>query len=637
MIKDPKFEELKASGNLPSPKGIALQVIRLTQTEEVTNQQIAHAIKADPALSGKVVKIANAMVAYQTRPIASVVDAVAVLGLNSIRQLVLGLSLVEWNRNGTCQKFDYKEFWAHSLLTAITAQNLMLHSNIGSPEEFFLLGLLGQVGRLALASSHPQEYSEVIESAGIVNTALTGLELTRFGLDHNQLTQDLLADWGLPPLFQKIALHFENPDMAEFEEGCRNWRLLNILHVGDYLASVCLAQDLPRRKMVPKLMLLATRLGVETDRLSEIGDKSVKEWHEWSKYFDIHAVEVPRFSELLAATSVSAEPHDVGKFISGSSEPYKFKTLLVDDDRAVLLLLKTLLTQSGHSVVTARNGKEALHALEDSIPQLIITDWVMPEMDGIEFCKILRKNPAWRKIYVFIVTAQESNERLVEAFAAGADDYLTKPINFKVLGARLRAGQRVVQLQEELEYDRQQLSNFATELAASNQRLQQLALTDVLTELPNRRNANEQLDRHWAAAERSGHPLSCMMIDIDHFKRINDTYGHKVGDDVLKHVASVLRATARKQDIVCRFGGEEFLMICPDTPPEQIFQYAERLRQSISTHSYHTASGQDLFLTISIGVANKKPEMLNVEMFLQLADKRMYAAKNGGRNKTVSN
>ncbi len=155
-------------------------------------------------------------------------------------------------------------------------------------------------------------------------------------------------------------------------------------------------------------------------------------------------------------------------------------------------------------------------------------------------------------------------------------------------------------------------------------------------ELPNRRYANEQLDRQWALAERNGRPLSCMMVDIDRFKQINDTYGHKVGDDVLKQVASVLRLAARKQDMVCRFGGEEFLVICPDSQPNQVFQYAERLRLNVAASNIHSVAGPDFHLTVSIGLAHKKPELLNVEMLLQLADRRLYAAKKGGRNKTVA-
>ena len=637
MVSDPKFETLKASGNLPSPKGIALQVIRLTQKDDVTNQEIAHAIKADPALSGRVLKAANALVLYQTRPIASVADAVTVLGLNTLRQLVLSLSLMEGNRDGACKKFDYPNFWRHSLLTAIAAQNLMLHSNIGSPEEIFIIGLLAQIGCLALASSHPQEYSSILEKAAAADAGLADLELAEFGLNHNQLTKELLADWGMPLVFQKIALHHENPDLAGFAEGSRDWRLLNVLHVANYFASVCLAQEPHRRKMVSRLMLLATRLGVETDMLTELGDKAVKEWYEWSKLFGISTVKVPPFAELLEAVPLAPEMLNVDALRSKVVTPYSLRILLVDDDRSIMLMLQHLLVQAGHTVVTARNGVEALRSVEESMPQLIITDWVMPEMDGIEFCKALRQNPAWRNIYVFIVTAQESTDRLVEAFEAGANDYLNKPINFKVLGARLWAAQRVVQLQEELKFDHQQLRKFAAELAASNQRLQKLALTDVLTELPNRRFANEQLDRQWALAERNGRPLSCMMVDIDRFKQINDTYGHKVGDDVLKQVANVLRLTARKQDMVCRLGGEEFLVICPDSEPDQVFQYAERLRLNVAASNIHSPAGPDFHLTVSIGLANKKPELLNVEMLLQVADKRLYAAKKGGRNMTVAN
>lgn len=635
MGRNPKFEALKASGNLPSPKGVALQVIRLTQKGDVSSQEIAHAIKTDPALSGRIIKVANALISYQNRPVASLVDAVTMLGLNTVRQLVLGLSLVEGNRDGACRKFDYQNFWGCSLLTAIAAQHLVLKSNIGSPEEIFVLGLIVQIGRLALASSNPQEYEAILEKVAAGDAGLAELEFAGFGLNHNQVTRELLAEWGMPVLFQDIALHFEEPDFAGFQEGSRDWRLLNVLHVANFLALVCLAQESQRRKMITKLMLLATRLGVEADELTVLGDKVVKEWHEWGKLFGIHSVKVPSFAELLEAVPLAPEIVDVGMLPAGSVASYKLKILLVDDDRAILLLLQTLLTQAGHTVVTARNGVQALRSVEESMPQLIITDWVMPEMDGIEFCKVLRQNPAWRNIYLFIVTAQESTDRLVEAFEAGADDYLNKPINFKVMGARLRAAQRVVQLQEDLEFDRQQLRKFAAELAASNQRLQQLALTDALTELPNRRYANEQLDRQWAMAERSGRPLSCMMVDIDHFKRINDTYGHKVGDDVLKQVANLLRLSARKQDTVCRFGGEEFLVVCPESQPDQAFQYAERLRQSIAASDIHSFVDANFHLTVSIGVANKKPGLLNVEMLLKLADQRLYEAKEGGRNKTV--
>lgn len=639
MLSHSRFDELKTRGHLPSPKGVALQVIQLTHKDDVTNQEIAHAIKSDPALSSRVIKMANALVAYQTRPIASMVDAVTVLGLNTVRQLVLGLSLVDSSRNVACQKFDYQDFWARSLLTAIAAQNLVLSSGVGSPEEVFILGLLGQIGSLALATAYPQEYARVIEQAEAdVDAGLANLERAKFGFDHNQLTQAMLADWGMPRVFQEVALHHEDPAQSGFVEGSRDWRLLNVLHIADYFSRVCLAPKLHRRKMVPRLILIATRVGVESDMLAELGDKSVREWHEWSKICGIRSVEVPPFAELLEAVPLAPNMLEIGEELPGDTGTfYRLRILLVDDDRAVLFMLKTLLENAGHTVIPARNGEEALSLLEKFMPQLIITDWVMPRMDGIEFCKVLRQNPAWRNIYVFIMTAQESTDRLVEAFEAGANDYMTKPINPKVLGARLRAAQRVVHLQEELEFDRQQLHKFADELAASNQRLQQLALTDVLTGLPNRRFANEHLERQWALSGRGDRPLACMLVDIDRFKRINDTYGHKIGDDALKQVAHILRGSTRTEDVVCRYGGEEFLLICPDIPAEKVYQYAERLRQNVAAKPVRGNDGQVIHVTISIGVAHKKPMLLNTEMLLQLADKRLYTAKNSGRNRTVAN
>ena len=634
------IDKLKANGSLPSPKGAALQVLQLCQQDEVTNQDIARAIQGDPALSARLIKLANSPMAHQVRPITSVVDAVAVLGLNTLRQMVLGLSLVDGSRSMVCARFDYQNFWSRSLLTAITAQNLVEIFNFGavSPEDIFVLGLLGRVGSLALATAYPHEYSVLLEKiAADATMKLVALEHAKFGFDHNQLSKEMMSDWRMPKIFQTAVLHFEDPSKSDLVEGSRDWSLLHLLHVADYLAKTCLVKEPIRSAMVSKLIFKATRLGVESNILAKLGDKAVKEWHDWSKLFNIRVEEVPPFERLLEAVPLAPESSDAGDLPKVSSNAFKLRILLVDDDRAVLMLLKMLLDNSGHTVAVARNGVEALAMVKDFKPQVIMTDWIMPEMDGIEFCKALRRNPMWRNIYVFILTAQESTDRLVEAFEAGANDYMTKPVNSKVLGARLSAGQRVVQLQEELEYERQQLHAFSVELAASNQRYQQLALTDVLTDLPNRRFANEHLERQWALAQRNSSPLSCMMVDIDFFKQINDTYGHKVGDDALKQVANILQLSIRKEDVVCRLGGEEFLVICPDVQAEAVYRYAERLRKNVSEHAISDhASGKSFKLTVSVGAASKMQAVMTHEMLLQLADKRLYAAKESGRNRTVA-
>jgi len=628
------FETLKAKDHLPSPKGLALKIIQLTLKEDVTTREIAHALKTDPALSGRLIKMANVLMSYQTRPIVSIADAVMSLGLSIVRNMVLGLSLVEGGRAGACQKFDYQNFWSQSLLIAIAAKNFVEGRSMGATEEIFILGLLSQVGSLGLATAYPQEYSLIIEKAKAVDTGATliDLERTEFGLDHNQLTKEMLADWGLPQSFQLAVLHHENPALSDLSEGNRNWHILNILHIANYFSKTCLSHGQQRHKMVPKLVISAARLGLEADAFTELGDKTVQEWREWSKLFGIRSTEIPLFKKMLYAASPSElETMDDGVPEVSQGACYTLRILLVEDDYATTSVLKRLLTKPGHTVATAGDGVEALGMLDKFRPQLIITDWHMPKMDGIEFCKELRSNELWRDVPVFVMMTQESSDRIEEIFEAGASDYLTKPVNSKVLGARLCVTQRMVQLQDERELEHKQLRVVAAQLAASNQRLQQMALTDVLTNLPNRRHANDHLEQQWAMAERSGRPFSCMMVDVDFFKKVNDTYGHKAGDDVLKQVARILRSSARKQDMVCRFGGEEFLVICPDSQPKEIYHYAERLRQNVAAEVSHL----DTKITVSIGVASKSPALLNAEMLLQLADKRLYKAKEIGRNCTV--
>jgi diguanylate cyclase (GGDEF)-like protein len=277
---------------------------------------------------------------------------------------------------------------------------------------------------------------------------------------------------------------------------------------------------------------------------------------------------------------------------------------------------------------------EAIVQVEKHQPQLIITDWMMPVMDGLTLCRNLRERVEWRDIYMIVMTAQEDPDKLVEAFEAGADDYLVKPIIQKIFFSRLRAGLRVVKLQEELAADREQLLRLSTDLAEANEGLQLLALTDVLTTLPNRRAALERLEQEWALTKRGNRNFTCMMVDVDCFKSINDRYGHPVGDEVLKSVAAVLRRVARGQDMVCRYGGEEFLVICPDTDVVEGSLCAERMRQSVMAS--HVQSGvHNIKVTVSIGLAERKAGMSSLEEVLSLSDQHLYLAKQTGRNKII--
>lgn len=635
VVESPILSRLKIGNRLPTPKGVALEVINLTQREDASNHDIVRLVGTDPALSARVIKAANVLLTNPSRPIATIADAVTVLGVHALRQLVLGIALIVDYHHGPCKQFNYPHFWAHSLLTGIAAKHLAARAQLAVPEEIFVLGLLGNIGQLALATAYPAEYGDVLEQAkGKALDELCRQEHDKFDCDQAELSEAILADMHFPRIFQALAHDFRQPECSKMAESSREWRLLHLLHVASLLADACLASPAERGKLVAKLRPHAARVAIETDHLIEIGDACVRDWLEWLELLNMGMVHIPPFAELLNQSDAADAAVEVPQWGYADQANYRMRVLVVEDDRAMLVLLEAMLKAAGHDVLVARNGVEAMRIVGQQPPQLVITDWAMPEMDGIMLCRKLRESPERRDVYVIILTIQESVDRLVEAFEAGADDYLVKPVAQKVFFARLRAAQRVVQLQEELAFDREQLLRFSKDLAASNERLQRLALTDALTELPNRRFAMERLDQEWALSRRGDRTLSCMMVDVDRFKPINDKFGHQAGDEALKCVANTLRQSARTQDVVCRYGGEEFVVICPDTGIDAAYQCAERLRLNVAALKFNNQKA-GIRLTISIGVAEKKEGVASIEELLSRADECLYAAKQGGRNRTV--
>lgn len=627
--------KLKLSGRLPTPKGVALEVINLTQREDASNHDIVRLISADPALSVRVIKAANVLLASSSRPIVTISDAVTVLGSRALRQLVLGIALIVDHQHGPCKQFNYAYFWSHSLLTGIYVRHLAALSHLAAVEEIFVVGLLGGIGQLAMATVYPDEFGNMLSATERQSLEeLYRKEREQFGFEQAELSAAILADMNFPSIFQILIHDFPQPESSRVVEGSREWKLVNMLHLASLMADVSLSSPAERNRSLRRLRSDAALVAIEEASLVQVADECGREWKEWATLLNMGARHLPSLAELFAQIDNEPEEFTIPQWPHANHD-YKMRVLVVDDDRSMRALLERMLVAAGHHVVSASNGVEALSLIEKERPQLIVTDWLMPQMDGIALCRELRSKPENRSIYVIIVTMQESSDKLVEAFEAGADDYLNKPITPKVFFARLRAGQRVVQLQEELAFDREQLMRFSAELSAANERLQGQALSDALTGLPNRRFAMERLEQEWALTKRGDRALSCLMVDVDHFKSINDRYGHQVGDDALKLVADTLRRAARTQDVVCRYGGEEFLVICPDTDAQAAVLCAERLRTNVAAQGLHLQGGGEHKMTVSIGVAEKSEAITTLEALLIRADNNLYAAKEAGRNRTI--
>ncbi len=311
--------------------------------------------------------------------------------------------------------------------------------------------------------------------------------------------------------------------------------------------------------------------------------------------------------------------------------------LLVDDDRAVLSLLRRGLEPFGYRFEEAEDGTQALTAIRKHHPDLIIMDVEMPGLGGVEVCRIVKANQGSGFAFtpVILMTAGRSSGK-VEGLELGADDYLVKPFDMHEVSARVKSMLRLKALQDTLVEKNKELDRINRELEEKRAALEQLSRTDGLTGLVNRRHFDERLETEWARAMRYRAPLSCLLLDIDHFKRVNDTWGHQFGDTVLREVAGVARRTLRDVDVLARYGGEELIFLLPETTPEEAWRAAERLRMGVEAMRLVCRTvepPETVRCTASIGVATAPGlELETAAELVQLADQCLYEAKEGGRN-----
>ncbi len=298
------------------------------------------------------------------------------------------------------------------------------------------------------------------------------------------------------------------------------------------------------------------------------------------------------------------------------------RVLIADDDDVMRHILEATLTKWGYEVVVARNGLEAWRLLQgNDAPRLGILDWIMPGMDGVEVCREIRKWEDRPYIYLLLLTAKHRKEDVITGMEAGADDYIAKPFDPQELKVRLRAGRRILDLQ--------------AELLAARESLRYQATHDGMTGLLNRTATLDALRNELERANRQGVPLCLMLADFDHFKDINDTHGHAIGDAVLCEAARRMRAAVRTYDSVGRYGGEEFMFILPGCSVDDARSQAERLLTCITSEPIELPRVTIPF-TLSIGIVVKYNATVDdLDAFIHSADLSLYEAKLGGRNRVV--
>ena len=297
------------------------------------------------------------------------------------------------------------------------------------------------------------------------------------------------------------------------------------------------------------------------------------------------------------------------------------KVLIADDEVVSRRLLESSMRRWGYDVVVASDGLEAARILQrPDAPKLAVLDWLMPGLDGVQLCVQLRQRKNDAYVYVLLLTAKHTKSDVVQGLEAGADDYIIKPFDPQELRVRLRAGKRILYLLEQI--------------TAARETLRELAARDPLTRLWNHNAIIELLSDELARAKRQATAVGVILMDLDHFKRINDEHGHLAGDQVLREAAEVLSGTIRPYDAVGRYGGEEFLVVLPGCDAVNSASHAERLRLALSRVVVKSAEGKDIRCTASFGVTVAAADgHVNAEAAIRAADEALYAAKDAGRNR----
>ncbi len=617
---DPNLESIARrlqDHRVPSPSGVALSLIRLAGRNDVEINEAAAVLKRDPSLTAKIIQLSNSPLYIGRRPILAVEDAIVRVGLNVLSQLAVGISLLS-SRHQPCTGFDLKHFWTRSLAMALSAQTIARRAGGFSPAEMFTLGLLLEFGRLAMACAYPDLYQDVMaKTAGKGNAALLAEERRVFDFDHHLASAALLREWGFPqPFILAITSTEKGGELLSSHRLARLSQLTDLSRrIGD------LADDQNSPQVLAEALDLIPRLDLDADAFQEILEEVSTQWPSWCHLLGLEidqgkpARELEKLREHIMNPTPSADP--------------PLNVLLLTTDTNLTAIVRKALAAESCKLIQVTTIESIIAPGADLDPAVVIID--PPTASLEEIISIIRslRIALGARVYLILLDGKESIE--VQALREGVDSVLQTPLQPALLVSRVQAAARVAGQMRRLEQNRLRSEQTRRQLTALSRELEHEAMTDVLTGLPNRRYANEFINNIWGGAERHGTALSCMIVDLDHFKKINDTQGHDIGDQILRLTADLLRTKTRPGDAVCRYGGDEFLIICPQTDLVASTGLAVRLRDTFENHV-----GDHPAVTISVGIAERNAALMSKpDDLIHAADRALLRAKHSGHNRVA--
>jgi diguanylate cyclase (GGDEF)-like protein len=601
---------------LPSPNAVALELMRLVERRDVGVFEVCRVAKGDPVLVGKAVRLANSALYAGLRPTAALEDAVMRIGVAALARLAVGLSLVH-THGARLGGFELEPYWRRSLARALVLQQLARRRHVLPVSEAFSLGLLAEIGQLGMLAALGGQALGETEAAEAGEDVLDW-QRRRWGFDQAEASAALLQTWNFP---QRLWLALLPLAQVQTQPQDAQAELAAMVGVARGLAG---ALDEQRRLQdLPGLCMAALRLGLDEAVLLGLLDQMREDFADLAAVLDMKVSQQHAQQEFqrLRASLGTVAPEDPARAAS---------VLLAGPAPCARTDLHEALRAEGFHVLAEPDLGAGFERARTCLPEAVVLDADHLPIETVELCRQLREHDSAR-LYLLLLGDSLDADGLLQALRAGANDVLPGGASAEMVAAKLRPGVRVVRMISALERERAQAHGRQRELAALNARLREAAYSDELTGLPNRRALDEFLARAWEHATAHGTALSCVLLDLDHFKLINDTHGHEVGDRVLRAVARTLQRHSRSDDLLARWGGEELVLACPGVPPEVAAGLAERMRAAVQGMQEGLPP-----VTLSAGVAQAAPgEGDAVAAMLRAADRALLQAKREGRNRIV--
>lgn len=638
-----RFIELKAQGRLPSIKGVALSILEASSNDDVSLSRIAQIITPDPALTARLIKISNSALYPGSRPVASLQDAIAKLGMSQVRQIALGFALVSENREGICEGFDYASFWARSIIRGSLMRQACLMMRLGSAEEMFTLGLLGKIGELALATAYPEKYSDLLRT-GLDGKALRRKEVEIFGIDAPKLSAALMEDWKLPAPFAAATLmestYKENESdrikglfslITGAEKVALSWVGLQEASKEERLASLT-----PHVVSMLGEMIMAGKMGFEQPSTGEgesLGKAAFDEALGWLENLAILPKLKSRRTRSLPTRVISELDSPVSTqrplselLLSPESTGAEVRALIGSADSGTIKTIAQALSIRSGQIHALRSKDHLFDELLDFAPNILFLDFD-PDPNFTNLLESIKETEIGKELLVVIICRSDQEQKMAGLLASGADDFLVRPFTLAQASAKVATSEKIAAITSSLKESKDGLKRYALEMETVNKKLQQTALSDALTGLPNRQLFNDRLSRAIEMApKKNGKKIALIMMDLDNFKHINDSFGHPTGDDMLRQMAARLKPVLRIGDSLARMGGDEFTVILRDVTGEKdVMDFVEKIQLAIGAPM--KIQDKEAKVGVSMGISFHPEHGNSAEQLIKHADLALYKAK----------